>query len=114
MAYCKIGHLYNNKSMDSTLSTIITGIITIITIILKSKSDRKNNNMHFSRNSILLLINEDKVNVQYGKLPENKESILEEYDEYRANGGNSYIHDKVEDYLEWYANVEKDFKENKS
>ena len=60
------------------------------------------------------LILEDKFNYSEGKLPENRESIQEEYDEYRANGGNSYIHDKVEEYLEWYSNVEKEFEKRKN
>lgn len=99
--------------MESILSSIIAGFVTIVTVLIKSYYERKNNDMHFSRSNILQLILEDKFNYSIGKIPENKESIQEEYDIYRANGGNSYIHDKVEEYLEWYANVEKEFKRNK-
>lgn len=100
--------------MESILSTIITGIITILTVLIKSHYERKNNDMHFSRSNILQLILEDKFNYSEGKLPENRESIQEEYDQYQANGGNSYIHDKVDEYLEWYTNVEKEFKKRKN
>lgn len=37
-----------------------------------------------------------------GKLPENHKAILDEYDRYKKNGGNSYVVEKVEDYLKWY------------
>ena len=69
--------------------------------------------MHSARQSILQLILEDKINVMENKIPENKENILSEYDEYRANNGNSYIHDKVDDYLEWYDRIVKELRKEK-
>lgn len=84
--------------IGSVIVAIISGAVTLVT----SHYDKKDNRMHAARQSILQLIMEDKLNVIEGKIPENKENILTEYDEYRANNGNSYIHEKIEDYLEWY------------
>lgn len=89
--------------IGSVIVAIISGAVTLVT----SHYDKKDNRMHAARQSILQLIMEDKLNVMEGKIPENKENILTEYDEYRANKGNSYVHDKIEDYLEWYDEVVK-------
>jgi L-lactate utilization protein LutB len=89
--------------IGSVIVAIISGAVTLVT----SHYDKKDNRMHAARQSILQLIMEDKLNVIEGKIPENKENILAEYDEYRANKGNSYVHDKIEDYLEWYDEVVK-------
>lgn len=96
--------------IGSVIVAIISGAVTLVT----SHYDKKDNRMHAARQSILQLILEDKINVQEGKLPENRYNIQTEYDEYRANGGNSYVHDKVEDYLEWYDQVEKNYAKNKT
>ena len=50
---------------------------------------------------------EDKFNALDGGIPENKQRIHEEYDEYVASGGNSYVHDKVKEYDEWYKTLSK-------
>lgn len=92
--------------IGSVIVAFISGAVTLIT----SHYDKKDNRMHSARQSILQLIMEDKINVMEGGIPENKENILTEYDEYRANNGNSYIHEKVEDYLNWYDNVTKKVK----
>lgn len=89
--------------IGSVIVAIISGAVTLVT----SHYDKKDNRMHAARQSILQLIMEDKLNVMEGKIPENKENILTEYDEYRANKGNSYIHEKIEDYLEWYDKITK-------
>lgn len=89
------------------ISPIIVACISAVVTLVTSHSDRKENRMHASRESILQLILEDKVNVDHGKIPENKENILHEYDEYRQNGGNSYIVEKVKDYLIWYEETVK-------
>lgn len=93
--------------------TTICGVLLAIINLASNHYTKKDNRMHAARHSILQLILEDKVNVQEGKLPVNRYNIQLEYDEYRANGGNSYVHDKVEDYLEWYDQVEKSYAKNK-
>ena len=39
----------------------------------------------------------------YGNIPENYQNILKEYDIYEKNGGNSYVHEKVDAYKKWYV-----------
>lgn len=94
--------------------TSICGVLLAIINIVGNHYTKKDNRMHAARQSILQLILEDKINVQEDKLPENRYNVQTEYDEYRANGGNSYVHDKVEDYLEWYDQVEKNYAKNKT
>ena len=95
--------------IGSVIVAIISGAVTLVT----SHYDKKDNRMHAARQSILQLIMEDKLNVMEGKIPENKENILTEYDEYRANKGNSYVSDKVEDYLMWYDETVKKLTKSK-
>lgn len=99
--------------MEVIVTAICSVLIAIVNLI-SNHYNKKDNRMLSARHSILMLIFEDKVNVLEGKLPENRYNVQSEYDEYRANGGNSYIHDKVEDYLEWYDQVEKSYAKNKT
>lgn len=86
--------------------TIITAVCaglaplaTIITAILQDRASRRN----FAKQSILNLINEDKTEALYGNMPDNYQHVLDEYDQYHKNGGNSYVTEKVEAYKKWYA-----------
>ena len=63
--------------------------------------------MHNAKQSILQLIVEDKIRVMEGGIPENKQNILKEFDMYSKKGGNSYVHEKVENYIKWYNTVIK-------
>jgi hypothetical protein len=95
--------------MDWTeiLDTLIkVGIPALITIITGKKLKRQANK-HSARQSILQLIIEDHVRVMEHKLPENYQAILDEFDEYKSNGGNSYIQSKVTDYVDWYGKINK-------
>lgn len=87
-----------------TLITIcVPALVTIInTISIKRQADK-----HSARQSILQLILEDKMSFYEGKHPENYQAILEEFDKYTKNGGNSYIHEKVVEYTKWYADNNK-------
>lgn len=76
----------------------IPALVTCVTTI----SVKRQANKHSSRQSILQLILEDKIAVMEGKLPENRQAILDEFDEYTKSGGNSYVHNKVEEYESWY------------
>ena len=93
--------------MEQLIGSIIVAVISGTVTLITSHYDKKDSRMHAARQSILQLIMEDKLNVMEGKIPENKENILTEYDEYRANNGNSYIHDKIDEYLEWYEDTIK-------
>ena len=86
------------------VTAITIGIPATVTL-LSGKKTRTQNNKHNTRSNIMQLIIEDHVRNMEGKLPENKQRIHEEYDEYISCGGNSYIHDKVKEYDDWYKTL---------
>ncbi len=92
---------------DQVIISLISIMIPSTTTIITSLIARKDNYMHNAKQSILQLIVEDKIRVMEGGIPENKQNILKEFDEYSKKGGNSYVHEKVEDYLKWYENIIK-------
>ena len=76
-------------------------VATIITAILQSRrADR-----HAAKQSIFQMILEDHISVAEGRIPTNYQNILNEYDVYHKNGGNSYVTEKVEDYKKWYIGL---------
>jgi hypothetical protein len=83
------------------LVVAIPSVTTIITTILT----RRANNMNNAKQSIFQLILEDKIRVIEGGIPENKQALCKEYDEYDNDGGNSYVHEKVENYFKWYDSI---------
>ena len=90
---------------------IVKALITIgipsVTTIITSLIARKDNYIHNTKQSILQLIVEDKIRVIEGGIPENKQNILKEFDDYEKHGGNSYVHEKVENYKKWYSAIVK-------
>lgn len=91
---------------------LITMGIPSITTIITSLIAKRDNYIHNAKQSILQLIVEDKIRVMEGGIPENKQNILKEFDEYDKRGGNSYVHEKVESYKKWYSTIVK--KESKN
>jgi len=87
----------------SLISAGVPSVVTAITALLQKRS----NEMHAARQSILQLILEDHVAAQEGHLPTNYQAVLHEYDIYKRNGGNSYITQKVEEYKTWFLEQEK-------
>ena len=87
--------------------TLITMGIPSITTIITSLIAKKENYIHNTKQSILQLIVEDKIRVIEGGIPENKQNILKEFDDYEKHGGNSYVHEKVENYKKWYSTIVK-------
>ena len=81
----------------------IPTITTAITATIQARSTSKN----AAKQSILQMILEDHMAVQEGHLPTNYQNILHEYDIYAKNGGNSYVHDKVDAYKKWWLEIEK-------
>ena len=104
--------------MDPAISQIIVAAITVcvpaLVTILTTRSVKKQANKHSARQSILQLIIEDKVRVIEKGLPENYQAVLDEFDEYQKSGGNSYIHEKVEEYKKWYNRIVKEKKNEKA
>lgn len=97
---------------EQIIISLITIAIPSITTIITSLIARKDNYMHNSKQSILQLIVEDKIRVMEGGIPENKQNILKEFDEYSKKGGNSYVKEKVNNYESWYDKITKNL--NKS
>lgn len=73
-------------------------VATIITALLQARTS----NRHNAKQSIFQMILEDKVAALYDGIPSNYQNILNEYDIYHENGGNSYVTEKVEAYKKWY------------
>lgn len=82
----------------------IPTVATAITATVQSRATAKN----AAKQSILQMILEDHMAVQEGHLPTNYQNILHDYDIYVKNGGNSYVHDKVEEYKRWFISIEKE------
>ena len=89
----------NIVTIITAICAAIAPLATIITAILQSRATAKN----AAKQSILQMILEDQVAVMYGNIPENYQNILKEYDIYEKNGGNSYVHEKVDAYKKWYV-----------
>ena len=86
------------------IGSLAAGLPTVATIITALLSNRANNK-HMAKQSILQMINEDKIAVLSGEIPSNYQNILNEYDTYHKNGGNSYLTEKVEAYKKWYIGL---------
>ena len=64
-----------------------------------------------SKAAIQNMITQDIIRTELlGKLPENKDNIEAEYENYHKNGGNGTITRQVEEYNSWYKNTELRFK----
>ena len=91
---------------DAVIIALITAgfpvLTTAITAICQSRAAKKNT----AKDSILQMIMEDHLAVLEDGLPTNYQNILHEFDIYSKNGGNSYVHDKIEDYKKWFKHVE--------
>lgn len=91
---------------DAVIIALITAgfptLATAITAICQSRAAKKN----AAKDSILQMIMEDHLAVLEDGLPTNYQNILHEFDIYSKNGGNSYVHDKIEDYKKWFKHVE--------
>lgn len=92
---------------DSIIIALITAgfptLTTAITAAIQSRTSKKN----AAKQSILQMILEDHMAVQEGHLPTNYQNVLHEFDIYSKNGGNSYVHDKVEAYKKWFIEIER-------
>lgn len=92
---------------DIVITAITIGVpstVTFVTALLQNRIMNK----HAAKQSILQLIMEDHLAVSEGKLPTNYQSVLHEYDIYHKNGGNSYITSRVEEYKQWFSNIQKE------
>ena len=91
---------------DAVIIALITAgfpvLTTAITAFCQSRAAKKN----AAKDSILQMIMEDHLAVLEDGLPTNYQNILHEFDIYSKNGGNSYVHEKIDDYKKWFKHVE--------
>lgn len=92
--------------MDSGIAQVVVAAITVCipasVTLITTISVKRQATKHSARQSILQLIFEDKVRALEGSPPENYQAVLDEFDEYIKSGGNSYITQKVDEYILWY------------
>ena len=82
---------------------VVSAITTVITTIIRGRASAR----HSAKESILQMIMEDHIADHEGHIPVNFQNVLDEYDTYHKNGGNSYITAKVEEYKKWFVETEK-------
>lgn len=93
----------NIEFIQAVLTAIPTGA-TLVTAWLASRQTTRS----FAKQSILQLILEDQFNwTAFKQFPRNYVAIIKEYDSYHKNGGNGEITRKVEAYIKWYGEIEK-------
>ena len=88
------------------LAGVLGAVGAIITTIVTARRASSKADRYDAKNSIIMMIMEDHQLVTEGKLPINYQNVLHEYDIYHANGGNSYISEKVEDYKTWFKEIQ--------
>lgn len=92
--------------MEAIIVSLISALATIYTTVITAKKNSNKADKYDAKNSIIMMIMEDRMLCNEGKLPINYQNILHEYDIYHENGGNSYISEKVEDYKTWFKEIQ--------
>lgn len=91
---------------ESVLIALISAglptLATIVTTIFRGRASAK----HSAKQSILQMIMEDHLAVAEKRLPTNYQNILQEYDIYHSNGGDTYVTEKVNEYKQWFTALE--------
>jgi len=101
--------------MDTTaiVTTSITAGATVVVALSnfwmnsqrkKDKEEaRKLAERNSAKNSIQNMMTQDIISAEIlKKTPENHQAILDEFDKYTQNGGNSWLKEKVKEYCDWY------------
>ena len=91
---------------DSVIIALISAGFPVLATAITALLQRRSNEKHAAKQSILQMILEDHVAVNEGQIPTNYQNILHEYDIYHKNGGNSYLTEKVESYKTWFLKVQ--------
>ena len=92
--------------MEAIVVSFIGALATITTTLISARKAESKADRYDAKNSIIMMIMEDQELVTDGKLPINYQNVLHEYDIYHANGGNSYITEKVEAYKVWFKQIQ--------
>lgn len=91
---------------EAVIIAAISAGFPMVTTLVTALLQRRSNEKHAAKQSILQMIMEDHQAVVEGQLPTNYQNILHEYDIYHKNGGNSYVTEKVENYKTWFLKVQ--------
>ena len=97
-------------ALIAAIAGALPTVATIVTALIQARSNKRN----FAKQSIFNLINDDMTRAMYGHIPENYQHVLEEYDQYHKNGGNSYLTSKVDEYKDWYINWQNEHIDKKA
>ena len=102
------------RTMDNQIIiALITAGLPVIATTISSIANRRRTDRHAAKQSIFQMIMEDHIAKQEGRLPTNYQNILNEYDIYHKNGGNSYVTEKVEEYKAWFAKIQAELIDKK-
>lgn len=104
--------------ITTSISAVATVVMTVSNLWLNSQRRKdkyeaqKRAEKNAAKSSIMDLMTQDIIRVEIlHKNPENHKALLEEFDKYVKSGGNSYVKEKVEAYINWYeTKVEKNGK----
>lgn len=92
--------------MITIIVALITAGVPSLTNIITARRQRSLSKMHSAKQSILQMQMEDIINFEIlKKLPRNYTNIHYEYDNYKAEGGNSDIDIKMKEYEDWYSRI---------
>ena len=98
-----------NEIILAIIGIVPTLATTFSTLYLNSqrKKDKEDAKItaerNAAKNAILNMMTQDIIYSEIlEKPPENHQAILKEFDEYTKNGGNSWLKEKVEIYIDWY------------
>ena len=98
---------------DAVLIALITACVPALVTIVTTASTSRHNKRNYAKQSILVQILEDKFEMSEGRLPQNYQSIMAEFDAYSKAGGNSYTKEKVEEYKKAVIAFEAKYSEKK-
>lgn len=84
------------------ISAGLPTIATVVTTIFRGRASAR----HSAKQSILQMIMEDHLAVAEKRLPTNYQNILQEYDVYHSQGGDTYVTEKVDAYKKWFIALE--------
>lgn len=87
-----------NFDWTQIIVTIITICVPAFVTLFSGMRTRKQANRNAARSSILTMILDDRIRMMRNEVPENYHAIHDEYDVYSENGGNSWLHQKIDEY----------------
>lgn len=106
--------------ITTTITAIATTIVAISNIYMNSqrKKDKQESiqlaQRNAAKNSIQNMITQDIIRAEIlKKMPENRDSIENEYIEYHKNNGNGSVTRQYAEYLEWFKEQEKKLTKSK-